>query len=92
VVVSTLRVFHAMSENIPTALCNDDLLIHSTYEIPSLEVRRIVLPGFTDIWDGEMDGILSGFQSLLSSFRDFFATKNIMEDREDGFYNDAQGI
>jgi hypothetical protein len=36
--------------------------------------------------------IVSGFESLPSSFGEVLTASNIMETREDGFYYDAQKI
>ena len=89
VVVSILRVSSTTSENIPITLDNDDPLFQNTCGTPTSELKRSVLQDFTDRWDGNVDGIGRGSQSLPLSFGEFLIASTVMEIREDGFYYDA---
>jgi hypothetical protein len=90
--VSTPRASPTASENIPTTLDSDDPLFQSTCGTPTFELEKSALQDFTDWWDGNVDGIGSGSQSLPLSFGEFLTGSSVMEVREDGFYYDAQGI
>jgi hypothetical protein len=92
VVVSTPRASPTASENIPATVGNDDPLFQSTCGTPTSALERSVVQDSTDRWDGNVDGIGSGSQSLPLSFGEFLTASTIMEVREDGFYYDSQGI
>jgi hypothetical protein len=92
VVVSTPRASPTASENIPATVGNDDPLFQSTCGTPTSALERSVVQDSTDRWDGNVDGIGSGSQSLPLSFGKFLTASTIMEVREDGFYYDSQGI
>jgi hypothetical protein len=85
VVVSIPRVSSTTSENIPTTLYSDDPLFQNTCRSPTSELKRSVLQDFTNRWDGNIDGIGSGSQSLPLSFGEFLIASTVMEVREDGF-------
>jgi hypothetical protein len=56
-----LRTSATASENIPTTLNSDDLLFQNTCGTPTSELERSALQDFTNRWDGNVDGIGSGF-------------------------------
>jgi hypothetical protein len=92
VVVSTPRASLTASENIPATVGSDDPLFQSTCGTPTSTLGRSAMQDSIDRWDGNVDGIGSGSQSLPLSFGEFLTTSTVMEVREDGFYYDAQGI
>jgi hypothetical protein len=92
VVVSTPRASLTASENIPATVGSDDPLFQSTCGTPTSTLGRSAMQDSIDRWDGNVDGIGSGSQSLPLSFGEFLTTSTVMEVREDGFCYDAQGI
>jgi hypothetical protein len=92
VVISIPRASPTASENIPAMVSTDDPLFQSTCGTPTSALERSVVQDSTDRWDGNVDGIRSGSQSLPFSFGEFLTASTVMEVREDGFYYDAQGI
>jgi hypothetical protein len=92
VVVSIPRASPTTSENIPTTVGSDDPLFQSTCGTPTSALERSAVLDSTDRWDGTVDGMGSGSQSLPLSFGEFLTTSTVMEVREDGFYYDTQGI